>query len=355
VSLPWYATREDVKLALDSHETSRNNGRIDRLLAAASRRIDRSMARQFYPEYATKLFDWPNPQMGTSYRLWLDRQELISISQLKAGGNIVAPSNYSLEPNRTGPPFSRIELSLATLGSFAGNALTPQNSVSVRGTFGYGADTTPAGTLTAPIASDTTTTISVSDSGLIGVGDTILIESEYLQVTEKRMADTGQTGSLAKDSAAVTLAVANGAVFDVNEVLLLDAERVLITDIAGNNLIVKRAWDGTVLAAHASSALFAGRTLVVTRGTLGTAASTHSALAIARHTPPDLIRQLCIAEVLNSLQQEASGYQSVQQRARQVGASGSARGAMTQVYPIDDLRNAAATSYARQSRTRVIA
>jgi hypothetical protein len=28
---------------------------------------------------------------------------------------------------------------------------------------------------------------------------------------------------------------------------------------------------------------------------------------------------------------------------------------MTQVYPIDDLRNAAATSYARQSRTRVIA
>lgn len=355
MSRPSYCSREDAKSAVDSTETARNNAQIDRLIEAASRDIDRLTARHFYPMIQTVTMDWPNNQMGRSWRIWLDRQEVISVTTLVTGNITIPPAAIILQPGNTGPPFSRIELNLGMAAAFGGNAITPQNAVSITGVFGYTNATTSAGTLTAAISSTTATTCSISDAALVGVGDTILIDSEYLQVTDKRMADTGQTGSLASSSAAVTLAVSSGAAFDIGEVLLIESERLLVVDIAGNNLTVKRAWDGTVLAAHTSAGIFAARTLTVTRGTLGTTAATHSnAAPVLRHTPPALIRQLCIAETINSLQQEGSAYQAVQQRSRNLGASGSARGAMTQVYPIDDLRNRVMTAYGRQSRLRVI-
>jgi hypothetical protein len=110
----------------------------------------------------------------------------------------------------------------------------------------------------------------------------------------------------------VTIAVTTGTSYTVGEILLLDSERMLIVDIAGNNLTVKRAWDGTVLAAHTGSTIYAPRRLTVTRGAVGTTAATHSnGAAITRHVVPGLIKELCVAEALNTLLQETGGYSRV--------------------------------------------
>ena len=47
---------------------------------------------------------------------------------------------------------------------------------------------------------------------------------------------------------------------------------MLITDIAGNNLIVKRQKSGSTLAAHTGSTIYAPRQVTITRGDLGTTA-----------------------------------------------------------------------------------
>lgn len=46
---PVYCTRQDVKRALDVHETARSNGQVDRAVEAASRTIEGVLHRRFYP------------------------------------------------------------------------------------------------------------------------------------------------------------------------------------------------------------------------------------------------------------------------------------------------------------------
>src|SRR5690348_2102852 len=97
---PVYCTREDVKRAVDSTETARNNDQVDRLIAAAARDIDSACARYFYPRTTTLYWDWPDLQrMGLPWRLWLDRDELLSLTSLTTGGASIATSNFNLEPN----------------------------------------------------------------------------------------------------------------------------------------------------------------------------------------------------------------------------------------------------------------
>lgn len=354
--LPWYATREDVQRALDGATTARTNAAIDRLIDAASRGIDDDCARRFYPVAATKYWQWPDVQMGRSYRLWLDDNELLSVTSVATGGATLAPSAFLLEPNRSGPPYSRIEIDLGSGSAAFGGGSTFQQAIGITGVFGYTNATIPAGTLVGTISSSATT-LQVSDGSLVGVGDTLLIGSEYMQVTDRRMVDSGQaiTGTVGAAANVVTLTVSNGAGFDVGEVLLLDSEQMLITDIAGNALTVKRAWNGTVLAAHTSTEVWVSRTLLVTRATLGTTAAAHtSGVAVARHAPPSLVRQLAIATTMDALQQEGSAYQAVQQRSRQAGAVGSARNTMTQIAPLDGLRERVQVAYGRNARIRVV-
>jgi hypothetical protein len=350
---PVYCTREDVKAALDSQETARNNAQVDRLIDASSRGVDHLCGRYFYPLATTKYWDWPDVQMGRAWRLWLDRDDLLSLTSLSSGGIAIPSTGYYLEPNRSGPPYRRIEIRLDSSYAYGGGA-TPQRDITAVGVWGFTNATSAAGTLGASISSSATS-LTVSDAALVGVGDTLLIGTEYMQVTARSWATSSQTGTLTASAAAVTLAVSDGTAFNVGELLLLDSERVLIVDISGNNLTVKRAWDGTVLAAHTAATIYVNRTLTVTRATLGTTAAAHtSGDAVSRHAPPNLVRQLTIAETVNALQQEGSAYQAVQQRARQIGARGSTRAGMTQVFPIDELRDRVLTTYGRQARIRVV-
>jgi hypothetical protein len=298
----WYCTREDVKSALDNQSTARNDAVVDRAISSAARAIEGLTHRKFYPLTATRFFSDPI-RSGNSWRLWLDDNELISVSSLSSGGITISSSDYFIEPSSSGPPYTSIELDLAASSSFGGGN-TWQRDVSVSGVFGYANDEVTAGTLSEAL-DNSETQIDTSNSNLLGVGSIFRVDDERFIVTDKQWLDTTQNlqTPLTAANSNVTVAVSTGSAFNIGEVILLDSERMLIVDVAGNNLTVKRAWDGSVLATHTGSDIYAPRTFVVERGALGTTAATHStSTAVNRHLVPGLVRQLAIAEAIYNMQ-----------------------------------------------------
>lgn len=345
----WYCTREDVKQALDVKETARNNAAIDRAIAGATGEIEGLLQRRFYPMTTTKYFPWPSRTPGVApWRLWLDKDEVIEVTELTAGGETVDSGDYYLEPVNSGPPFTSIEINLGGSASF-GSGDTWQRAISVAGVFGHSAREATAGAL-AETLDDSETLVDVTDSAAIGVGQILRIGSERMIVTEKSMLDTGQNlgGSLTAMANNVTVAVGSGAAFSVGEIILIESERMLIVDIAGNNLTVKRGWDGTVLAAHSSPQdIYALRTLTVQRGALGTTAASHATSAtIYKHLVPAQVRNLAIAEALVTAAQELAGY------ARTAGSGDNQR--ETYGRGLDKARKDARTAYGRKARLRSV-
>lgn len=347
MGLPWYCTREDVMSALDIKFTARMTAQVDRAIDAASRSVEGLTHRRFYPEVATRYFDYPGDQSARPWRLWLDANELASLTALTSGGVTIPLANVNLEPN-WGPPYNRLEIKLSTSSAFGGGATT-QRDIAVTGIWaGCRLDTTPAGALAEDLDL-TETGVDVTDSSTIGIGDLVYAGTELLQVTGKSMLTTGQTlqTPLAASKANDTVAVTTGSAYQAGEVLLLDSERMLVQDIAGNNLTVERAWDGTTLATHTGSTIYAPRTLTVVRGALGTTAATHStSLALTRHVVPGPVRTLTAAEAINTLQQEQAGY------VRTVGSGDNVRNASGA--GLDDLRDAVYTRYGRKARVRAV-
>lgn len=345
-----YATREALKAALDVAETARSDPQVDRDLESASRQVEGLLKRRFYPWTGTRYFDWPNHQYARPWRLWLDQDELISVSSLVAGGVTIPSSDYFLEPANDGPPFTRIEIDLASSAAFKAGS-THQRAIAITGTFGYAADEEQVGSLTADLAATLTATASVAwTTARIGVGDILRIDSERVVVIAKMMVDSTQNlgNTLTAASSDVTVQVSNGAAFAVEEVIRIDAERMLIVDKAGNNLTVKRAWDGSVLAAHSSGVdVFTLTGVELDRAQLGTTLAVHAnGAAIYRHLIPGLVRELCIAEAINLLQQETSAY------ARVIGEGENAREGTGR--GLFDLRRDAMARYGRQARSRAV-
>lgn len=344
-----YCTREDVKTALDIKESARVNAQVDRAIQSAADDIEGFLHRKFYPQLATKFFDWPSYQRAAPWRLWLNQHEVISVSALTSGGVVIPAGQFFLEPVNEGPPYTRIELDRSAAAAFTAGA-TPQRSISVAGLWNYGADTAPAGSLAAAMSDATGTAATVTNSAVIGSGSSLLIDSERLLVTDRSMVTTGQaqqsglTTALASD---VALGVTDGTKYSAGEILLLDSERMLITDIAGNVLTVKRAWDGSVLATHAGATIFAPRLLTVRRGDLGTTAASHLITAPAAVlAAPSLIRDLSVAEAINQFLQETSGY------ARTVGSADNVH--QVSGAGLADKWDEAMTRYGRSLRRRVI-
>lgn len=347
----WYATREDVKNAMDFKETSRANSLVDQALEAASRDVEALCHRRFYPVAATRYWDYPDGP-ARPWRLWLDDNELISVSAMSSGGVTIPPATgYLLEPNRSGPPYNRIEINLSGPSALGGGATT-QRDVTITGLYGYRDSQTTTGTTTASL-DDATDTVPVDGdaSALLGVGSVLRVDGERMLVTGRRMTTTGQTlggSGLDAKAATVLVAVASGAAFAPGEVILIDAERMMIDDIAGNSLIVKRAWDGTVLAAHTVGAtVYAPRSLTVRRGALGTTAAVHaSASPVYRWDAPGPVHELTVAEAQNILLQAQAGWLRV------TGGSGGQKEAT--LAALAALREQVYDSHGRKARIRAV-
>lgn len=351
-----YTTRETVKRALDIEQTARNNRNIDRCIESAARRIDGQCHRIFYPRIETKRFDWPNNQGALPWRLWLDDTELISVTTLSSGGTSIASGNYLLESDRVGPPYNRLEVKKSTTSSFNSGA-TLQQAIEITGLWGYTNDEMSVGTVVEALdASETVIDVDASTSCEVGVGSILRIDSERLLVSNRSQLNTGQTlggSGMTASKNDVTLPVADGTQFAVDEIIKIDAESFLIVDIAGNNLTVIRSYDGSVLAAHAFGAtIYSQRSLVVRRGAFGTTAGTHaSGSTVYAWMPPPGIRQLNTVEAIHELLQEQTGWFRTMSASSNFG--GTARRSAT-MEPIIDMREQVYRLYGRKARTRTI-
>lgn len=309
----WYATREAVTSALESASTARTTGQVDRALGAATGQIHGLTHRRFYPELGTWYHDGPLSDSSDSQIIYLDGDhELASATSIAVDGVALATTDYVLRPD-TGPPYTRIEIARDSSAGW----VSGQREIAITGVrCGAPLDETPAGALGAAIATTSVTTITITDPSLVGVGHILRVDDERMIVTGRGWADTGQTlggSGLTASAAGVALTVADPSGLHAGEVLLLDAERMLVTDVAGTTVVVRRAVDGSVLAAHSvGAAIYASRSLTVTRGALGTTAAIHDdATALVRHVPPPLVEALAVAEAMNTLLQESSGYARV--------------------------------------------
>lgn len=348
----WYATREDVMRALDSKLTARNAAQIDRQLESASRDVELLCHRRFYPVQATRFKDWPPRAGATPWVLRLDDQELISVSALSSGGKVITPDAYNLEPVNSGPPYNRIEIRQSTNAAFGGGS-TYQRNIQISGLWGYRNTETPVGAIAEAVDdSETAVDVTGAAAALVGVGSILRIDSERMLVTARTMTDTGQNlgSNIDQQVKTVTIPVADTTSFAIDEVILIDAERMLIVDIAGPNLIVKRAWDGTPIAAHSSGAdIYAPRTLTVTRGALGTLAAAHAnSSSLYRWEPPALVRQLVIAQAISGLSAETSGYTKALRAGEGSGERNRDNGALA------SLRQAVEDAVGRKARMRSV-
>lgn len=254
---PCYATRQDVKSALDIALTADYDAQVDSAIQAAAEDVDRLTHRRFYNVIETHRWDWPNFQGAYPWRLWFDAAELadttVNVPVVTSGGNVISNSDIFWGPWNYSPPFRFMELNRATSASF-GQGDTPQQDVAIAGTFGYWTRTRAAGSLAAAVSSTTAATITVTDSSVVGVGDVITIDSESMLVQDCALADTGQqqtgSGVSTASDADVSLTVGTGSDLHTGELVQLDSEFMLITSIAGNVCTVERAVNGSVLATH---------------------------------------------------------------------------------------------------------
>jgi hypothetical protein len=349
ISMPCYVTREMLKASLDVKETARNNVQCDLAIQAATLAVESQLNRRFYPITATKFFDYPNYQSAAPWRLWLDSWELAGPATSVTSGGVTIPIGQCLfEPINSGPPYTSMELNRASNAAF-GNGPTPQRDVAITGPYGYNLDTAPAGTLGVAVADTTGTTVTVANGAAAGVGDVIVIGSERMLLADKSVVSTGQIqqGSLTDKNNDQVVGIPNGLLYAVGEVVVLDAESMLVTNTAAASLTVKRAWDGTTLAAHSAAPIYSPRSWTVTRGALGTTAATHLINApISRYTPPPLVVQLALAEAENNLLQGQSGY------ARTVGSADNMRPVSGQ--SLADIRKQALEAYGRRARRRTV-
>lgn len=301
-----------MKAALGSAETARNNYKVDRAIRGGSQAVERLTLRKFYPTFATRTFDWPDPDgdRPLAWRLWLQRNTIASSSGVTvvSGGTTLAANQFFLRPD-DGPPFDRVEINLGTSGTWS-SASTPQRAISIGATYGYDIDERTGPT----IASDMTAgalTCAITASTDIGVGSLIRIGTERMNVAGRTMLTTGQTLQLPVDDlmSSQAIRVTNGALFAVDETIMLDSEKMRVDEITGNTLTVKRGWDGSALAAHTGTTIYAPRTLTLERGACGTSPAGHTTGdAVMIFQFPPLVADLALAEAVVTVEQVTSGY-----------------------------------------------
>lgn len=309
----WYTTRERFMRAADVKAVAYASAEIDETIEAASRDVDRLIRRGdatrpgLAPWQGTRVFDWPVRGNDGSFRFWLNAHKLISVSAVTSGGTTIT-ADVLLWPPEDGPPYHAIDIDRSTDSVLAEGEGIGQQSLSVTGLWGHTNIERTLSTWTLGSSPNASTT-SITINAPVGVGNIVRVDSERLIVTERAFTASGQTGTLTSSTSAQSLAVSDGTAFFHGETLLIDSERVLVQDIIGNALTVKRAVDGTTLAAHTGAAINYARACTVERGALGTTAASHSSGAqVYIWRVPALAEQLTLAYALDAREQERAAY-----------------------------------------------
>lgn len=346
---PCYATREAVMAAMDTPEPARAAAQVDRAVQAASRAVDGLCKRLFYPRVQTIRFDWPNRQTAEAWRVWFYANDLYRLDALTAGGVAIPTGDVILEPNWAGPPYTSLQTSLATSSALQAGA-TWQQAIAVTGLWGYMTSTTTAAT-TVGTTTTGAGTVTVTGTPGIGVGSTLQLDQELVIVTGRQYTSAGAlTGAVAASSSVTLLPLASTTGWSAGDWALVDAERCRVDDVTPTGLIVRRASDGTTLAAHSSGAtVYAPWVLVVQRASLGSTAASHPAgTAVVSWRAPSQVEEYVVAHALNEVLDERSGFA----RAYSGGSGGTAVPVSRR--SLESLERDLYTNYGRQARTRVV-
>jgi len=348
-----YTTREAVLRSFEIANTTRISPMVDNEIRAASESVDHQLHRFFTVEKITLAFDWPNYQHADAWRIYFNEQSFITIDTVVSGGLTLDPADYL--PYRAdgvlAPPYEYIEINRARSAAFS-SGLSPQRSIMFSGLTGVQDLTSSGGVLTPGM--DATTSIAfidpVNGRMYVGVGSSLIIGNERLQVTERGWSDSGTVlltslGSIQSDNIVEMSDTTKVALY---EYLHIGGESVQVLSIVGSNVTVRRAVNGSVLATHESGCpIYLNNAFSVTRGAFGTSAAVHAGSApvlIQRY--PAQVEQLSLAEAVVGVAQNAGLY------ARIVGQGSSTREAVGK--GLDDMRRAAYQSWGRKLRKTAI-
>lgn len=308
----WYVTRETVKGALDIKSTARTDAQVDRCIEAATGQVTGLLRRRFDPWTGTRRFP------STYGTLWFGERALVRLDALTVDDVAQDTADYLLLPVDDGPPYDGIvaDVTSAAAGLVGSTSRYPISAV---GVWGYDlVETTAGATAEALDASETAVDLTGPASAAVGVGSVLRVDDERMAVTGRAQLSTGVTlgANVGAGKADTSVQVSSGAGVTAGETVLVDAEKMLVHEVAGNVLVVTRAVDGSVLAAHTSgTTVYAPRTVTVERAVLGTTAATHvDASTVRVWQPPALVVELATAYALTALGQQQAGY------ARTVGA-----------------------------------
>jgi hypothetical protein len=350
--LPWYCTREDVKDSLDIKYTARADALIDKKIAGSSRSVEGQLHRpRFAPTLMTVKYDYPNYSFSPAWTLELDSNEVIELVEVLSGGVDITSSCILRRGDDTDiPPFDRIEIDLTSSAGWS-SANTFQHAIHITALHGYSDDEETIGSLSAQLdAADGSTASITWTTPRLGVGDILHINNERMIVTNRTWVNSGQTttGALTANMSSVAVPVTDGTAFAAGETIIIDVERMLIVDVVGNTLSVKRQWDGSVLATHlTATAVYALTGVQLARGQLGTTATVHAnGASIKRWIIPSQLRDFTKAETIVALEQDASGW------ARLIGSGPSARESSGK--GLADAREQAMISLGRKFRSAAI-
>lgn len=315
--------------------------RVVRAIEAASARIDAMCIREdgfFRPTEETRVFDVPGDYQTSPYfKLYLDATALISVSSVIVEG-VDVTSDARLEPSKYGAPYSRVDLDTHGFGYGA-------RVVSVTGVWGY----PERSDLAAVVASDDASTVTVTPLGghTLSTGDVMLIGTERLDVTGVQWVASGAVlaGDVTASTGDTSIVVDDPSNFMAGERIVVGSERMLVIDVVGSTLTVRRAMDGSSLSAHVSGvAVYAPRKLSVSRGGTGTHAA-DTVVSVLR--PPADVVEAVVAETVSILAHGRSSYTD------DFGPSGTSV-TVAGAAPLTDLRDLVMRRYGRSCRTRVV-
>lgn len=311
----WYCTREAVKAALFEMETARSNAQVDAAIEQGARDVDGLLTwSHIAPTLATKYFDYPSrTSRPPSWRIWLNHNPLLTVEQITTdnGATLLTPGSYFLRPDNDAP-YNRVEINLGGSASWSSSS-THQRAIAITGTWGLSNVRRSVGTLAGTLGATASATASLTwTTARFGVGDVLFVDSEAMIIRERSFVDTTQNlaADLDASDAATTVSVPDGTAYAVEEVLLIGGERLYVVDIAGNTLTVKRAWDGSQLAAHTTGAdIYALTGIELDRAQLGTTIASHSSSAsVYQWVPEGDVSALNVGYAISTLLNQRSGY-----------------------------------------------
>jgi len=323
-----YTTREIVKAAAGI-TGSRFDASVDQGIESASRQIDAATHTWFIPKIETRKFDavWPVIVGNTiTFDSWL--QSVTTFTDEGDNAASITSTDYRLLPENDGPPYYAAEILTDVAGAeFKADPSTPQQSFRITGPWGAYSSTAAATSLSAALSDTSGTVVDIKDSSTVDVGDTILVGSEQMFVSERVSVALAAAAQLS-DALLADLTDKSLGVDDptddlqVGEIILINAEQMRITSSASATaLTIERAVNGTTLAAHSiNDPIYVERRLTVVRGVNGTTAATAlDDAVVTKYQPPSDIRALATALAVDEFKQGQAGW------GREVGRGESAR------------------------------